>query len=154
MLCAKSLQLCPTLCDPMVCAHQALLLTRFSRQEYWSKLPCHPPGDLPDPEIKSRSLTLQVDSLLSEPPGKPHSKSCLSAFEQHAFEWQNLNLAQNPSCKRVKTCFFVSLSLSCPYNTGGRKERSGKGYYMSKDNLYPSAPQSPCKEQIMAEKMF
>ena len=43
----------------------------FSRQEYWSGLPCLPPGDLPDPGIKPRSLALQADSLLSEPPGKP-----------------------------------------------------------------------------------
>ena len=30
-----------------------------------------PPGDLPNPGIKPRSPTLQVDSLLSEPPEKP-----------------------------------------------------------------------------------
>ena len=24
----------------------------FSRQEYWSGSPCHPPGDLPDPRLK------------------------------------------------------------------------------------------------------
>ena len=29
----------------------------FSRQEYWSGLPCPPPGDLPDPEIAPESLT-------------------------------------------------------------------------------------------------
>ena len=28
-------------------------------------------GDLPDPEIKPRSLVLQANSLLSEPPKKP-----------------------------------------------------------------------------------
>ena len=28
----------------------------FSRQEYWSGLPCPPPGDLPDPEIEPVSL--------------------------------------------------------------------------------------------------
>ena len=28
----------------------------FSRQEYWSGLPCLPPGDLPDPGIKPTSL--------------------------------------------------------------------------------------------------
>ena len=28
----------------------------FSRQEYWSGLPCPPPGDLPDPGIKPTSL--------------------------------------------------------------------------------------------------
>jgi len=41
-----------------------------SRQEYWSGLPCPPPGDLPNPETESRSPALQVDSLPSEPPGK------------------------------------------------------------------------------------
>ena len=42
----------------------------FSRQGYWSGLPCPPPGDLPNPGIEPRSPTLQADSLLSEPPGK------------------------------------------------------------------------------------
>ena len=40
-------------------------------QEYCSRLPCPPPGDLPNPRIKFRSPTLQVDSLPSKPPGKP-----------------------------------------------------------------------------------
>ena len=29
----------------------------MSRQEYWSGLPCPPPGDLPDPGIEPTSLT-------------------------------------------------------------------------------------------------
>ena len=29
----------------------------FSRQEYWSGLPCPPPGDLPDPGIEFTSLS-------------------------------------------------------------------------------------------------
>ena len=33
-------------------AHQVLLAMGFSRQEYWSGLPCPPPGDLPDPGIE------------------------------------------------------------------------------------------------------
>ena len=45
----------------------------FSRQKYWSGLPCPPPGDLTNPGIKPRSPTLQVHSLLSEPPGKPEN---------------------------------------------------------------------------------
>ena len=47
---------------------------RFSRQEYWSGLLCHLPGDLPEPGLKLASLTspaLQVGSLLLVPPGKP-----------------------------------------------------------------------------------
>ena len=43
----------------------------FSRQEYWSGLPCPPVGDFPDAGTEPMSPTLQVDSLLSEPPGKP-----------------------------------------------------------------------------------
>ena len=56
---------------PWTVAHQMPLSIEFFRQEYWSGLPCPPPGDLPNPEIEPRSPTLQVDSLLSEPPGKP-----------------------------------------------------------------------------------
>ena len=43
----------------------------FSRQEYWSGLPRHPPGDLSNPGMEPMSPTLQADSLPSEPPGKP-----------------------------------------------------------------------------------
>ena len=44
-------------------ARQAPLSMGFSRQEYWSGLPCPPPVDLPDPGIQPRSPTLQADSL-------------------------------------------------------------------------------------------
>jgi len=46
---------------------------KFSTKEYWSELPYPPPGDLSNSGIEPRSPTLQVDSLLSEPPGKPFS---------------------------------------------------------------------------------
>ena len=52
-------------------ACQAPLSMAFSRQEYWSGLPCPPPENLPNPGIEPRSPTLQADSLLSEPPEKP-----------------------------------------------------------------------------------
>ena len=35
----KSLQLCPTLCDPIDGSHQAPPSLGFSRQEHWSGLP-------------------------------------------------------------------------------------------------------------------
>ena len=52
------------LAAPWTVAYQAPLSTGFSRQECWSRLPCPHPGNLPDPGIKPRSPTLQVDSLL------------------------------------------------------------------------------------------
>ena len=42
----------------------------FSRQEYWSGLPCLPPGDLPNSGPEPASPALQAYSLPSEPPGK------------------------------------------------------------------------------------
>ena len=38
-------------------AHQAPLSLGFPRQEYWSRLPCPPARDLPNPGIKPLSLT-------------------------------------------------------------------------------------------------
>ena len=52
---AKSLQLCPTLCNPMDCSPAG---SSVHGQEYWSGLSCPPPGDLPEPGIKPVSLTL------------------------------------------------------------------------------------------------
>ena len=48
----------------------------FSRPEYWSGQLFPAPGDLPKPGIKPRSPTLQVDSVSSEPPGKPIVYQC------------------------------------------------------------------------------
>ena len=41
-------------------AHHAPLLMRFSRQEYWSGMPCSPPGDLLNPGTESASLMSPV----------------------------------------------------------------------------------------------
>ena len=41
---------------PWTVGWPARLYMGFSRQEYWSGLPCPPPGDLPDLGIKSASL--------------------------------------------------------------------------------------------------
>ena len=63
---------CPNLfVTPWTVAHHAPLSVGFSRQEYWSELPCSPPGDLPHPGIKPRSPVLQADSLSAESQGKP-----------------------------------------------------------------------------------
>ena len=42
-----------TLC---IVAYQTPLSMGFSRQEYWSGLPCPPPGGLSDPGIELESL--------------------------------------------------------------------------------------------------
>ena len=56
-MCAKSLQSCPTFCDPVDCnPHQAPLSMGFSRQEYLNGLPCPPPEDPLNPGIEPMFL--------------------------------------------------------------------------------------------------
>ena len=52
-LAAVHAESCPTLCKPMDCSPPGSM--GFSRQEYWSRLPFPPLGDLPDPRIEPAS---------------------------------------------------------------------------------------------------
>ena len=52
---AKSLQLCPTLCDPRDGSPQAPSSLGFSRQEHWSGLPF--PFPMHESEVKVMSLS-------------------------------------------------------------------------------------------------
>ena len=56
---------------PWTAARPAPLSVGFSWQECWSKLPCPPLGDLPDPGMEPESPVLQADSFLAEPWSKP-----------------------------------------------------------------------------------
>ena len=51
---SKIKQICQAL------AHQAPQFMGFSRQKFWSRLPCPPPGDLPNLGIETKSLTSPV----------------------------------------------------------------------------------------------
>ena len=61
----KSLQSCPTLCDPVDCSLPGFSIHGILQQEYWSGLPCPPPGDLPDLGIKPDPGSLMSPSLAS-----------------------------------------------------------------------------------------
>ena len=61
---AKLLQLCLTVYNPIDCSHQAPLSIGFSRQEYWSGLPCPPPGDLPNTGIEPKSHISCISRLV------------------------------------------------------------------------------------------
>ena len=77
---------------PWGIARQAPLSMGFSRQEYWSGLPCPPPGDLPNPGIEPRSPALWAASFPAEPPGKPKNTGVGSlSLLQGIFLTQGLN---------------------------------------------------------------
>ena len=69
-------------------ACQAPQSMEFSRQEYWSGLPCPPPGDLPNPGIELESPAfpaLQEDSLLLSHWGNPR-EWILKKTKKHTYK--------------------------------------------------------------------
>ena len=97
---------------PCTVACQAPQSMGFSRQGYWSGLPCPSPGDLPDPGIEPRSPALQADSSPFEPPGKPLLDINCSCFARVNFSgracrcpgkiWGNLGRARYIMLRRLR----------------------------------------------------
>ena len=91
MLCFVA-QSCPTLCNPVDCSPSGSSVHGDTPGKN-TRVSCPPPGDLPNPRIESRSLALQVDFLLSEPPGKPKNTAVgslsllLGIFPTQALNW-------------------------------------------------------------------
>ena len=69
-VCLSVTQSCPTLWDPMDCSLPGSSVHGIPQARILEWVAIHSPGDLPEPGIKPRSPALQVDSLLTKPPGK------------------------------------------------------------------------------------
>ena len=85
----KSLSRVRLLATPWTVAHQAPLSLGFPRQEYWSWLPCPPPGDssLPRDRTHVSYFSCMAGRLCTaEPPGKPQNKANVRL---HFFLWAN-----------------------------------------------------------------
>ena len=120
------------------------LSMEFSRHEYWSGLPFHSPGNLPDPGIGPASLTLSGRVFTTEPPGK-HRVERNNFLKKGHFKW-TLNgchfnrwwsvrgtwvevlgrRAQGPGClekgKQAMVESFRSRQRICRDKNGGRKK--------------------------------
>ena len=103
----KAAQPCLTLCNPMDYTVHGILQTRI--------LECidfPSPWDLPNPGIKPRSPTLQVDSLPAEPPRKPKNTGVGSlSLLQGIFLTQELNQGLL-YCRQI----LYQLSYQCDIN--------------------------------------
>ena len=88
----KATQSCLTLCDPMTVACQAPLSMEILQATILERVAIPFSEDLPNPGIEPRSPELGVDSLLTEPWGKPKNTvvGSLSLF-QGIFLTQELN---------------------------------------------------------------
>ena len=116
----QSLQSYPTLCDPKDHSSPDSPVHEISRQEYWSGLPCPPPGHLPNPAIEPESpvsSALQVGFSLLSHEGSPKAKRWL---QQKLFlEWNQSFILQiftelNPYIIIAGCLYFV---LDLPYST-------------------------------------
>ena len=113
---AKLPQSSSTLCDPMDSSPPGSLPMGFSRQEYWSGLPCSPPGDLPDPGLEPASpvsLALQVDSLPLSQLGSPLIYY-FSHFPREVTEAQKGDVTSSASwADEQQSCGGPRLPASC-----------------------------------------
>ena len=64
-------QSCPTLCDSMDYSSPGSSVHGIFQASILEWIAFPPPGDLPYPGVEPGSPSLQMDSLLSEPPGSP-----------------------------------------------------------------------------------
>ena len=73
-MCAKSLQLCLTLCDPVDCSPPGSSVHGILQARILKWVPHPPSGDLPDLGIEPaclRSLALAGEFIALAPPGSP-----------------------------------------------------------------------------------
>ena len=68
------LEVSDSFATPWTVAWQVSLSMGFPRQKYWSDLPLHSLGDLPNSGIKPSSAALAGKFFTTEPPGKLRCK--------------------------------------------------------------------------------
>ena len=76
----KVIQSCPILCNPMDCSLPGYSVHGILQARILEWVAISSFGDLPDPGIKPRSSSLQANSLLSEPSGKPVMSDSLQPY--------------------------------------------------------------------------
>ena len=104
-------------CADCVChglAHQAPLFMGLSRQEYWSRFPCSPPGDLPDPRIEPASPALAGRFFTTEPPGKSLAPWCVMLYIKALFNLCHFSNRMSSYCSLMKLILFIIIKIYSP----------------------------------------
>ena len=140
-------------------AHQGPLPQGFSRQEYWSGLPCPPPGDLPDPGIEpvpimSPALAGRFFTTSATWEACENSeKSVICSLEERY--WQS-DLGSPASGTERNKCLLFRSHLNFPGGSDGKASACNAGHLGSIPGLGRSPgeengnpPQYSCLENPM-----
>ena len=129
-------------------ARQAPLSVGFSRQKYWSGLPCPSPGDLPDPGIEPASPESSASTgglFTTVPPGKPWKpqRGLLAPL------WSSFTSFYSPTFMSVHpgslaVLYMADLALIPNLCTG----------CFSAWNVLPSDPHSPSLSSVFAQMLL
>ena len=117
-------------------ACQAPLSMGFSGEEYWSGLPCPPPGDLPGQGSNLHLLCLlhwQVCFLPPVPPGKPNAAAAAKSFQSSDSVWLH---GQQPT------------RLLCPWDSPGKNTWVGCHF------LLPRSPMADMYWMLTVVRQF
>ena len=109
---------------PWTAAHQAPMSTEFFRQEYWSRLPFPPLGDLPNPGTESMFPALVGEFFTTEPPEKLtylhrrnkniHPYKTWMGVLLHGRFIHNSQILEKPKCLSIGKCIKdCCISIQC-----------------------------------------
>ena len=104
-----------------------------SRQEYWSGLPCPPPGDLPNPGIESRHCR-QILYCLSHQASPRILKWVVCPFSRGIFPTQEVNWCFRHQARILE---WVTLSSSRASSQAGEQTRVCLHLLHCRQILYP-----------------
>ena len=112
---AKSLQSCPTLCDPIDGSPPGSPLLGFSRQEHWSGLPF--PYPIRESEVAQSCSTLRDPMDCSLPGSSVHG-----IFQARGLEWGASAFSETAVLQTLKTALkkdqgyaeHLCINLQCP----------------------------------------
>ena len=127
-------------------ASQAPLSFWFFRQEYWSGLPCPPPGDFPHPAIEPISPatpTQQAGSLSTEPPGKPHEEAIMDYKWPRACAWWSVAKSCPAPWDPDRLSLPGSCRLLCLWTLQLGKN-TGVGCHFLLQGIFPTQGLNPC----------
>ena len=108
-VCANWLPLCLSV-TPWTIPLQVLLFMGFSRQEYWSGLPCPSPGDFPNPGTEPASLKFHalVGGFFTTSP-------TWEVFAPYCHYLKTIAIYNNHSCLKFYFCDFNMVSICLLY---------------------------------------